>query len=41
MVGDIGYFRVRRTLIDGSELQLIERFRDVANALAVEKYSFH
>ena len=37
-VGDIGYFRVRCTLIDGSELQLIERFRDVANALTVEKY---
>jgi hypothetical protein len=26
-------------LIDGSELQLIERFRDVANALAVESGS--
>ena len=40
-VGDIGYFRVRCTLIDGSELQLIERFRDAANAPVVEKYSFH
>ena len=40
-VGDVGYFRVRCTLVDGSELQLIERFGDVANALAVEKYSFH
>ena len=40
-VGDVGYFRVRCTLIDGSELQLIERFRDVANALAVERYGFH
>lgn len=36
-VGDVGYFRVRCTLIDGSELQLIERFRDVANAPAVER----
>lgn len=36
-IGDVGYFRVRCTLIDGSELQLIERFRDVANALVVEK----
>ena len=36
-VGDVGYFRVRCTLVDGSELQLIERFGDVANALAVEK----
>ena len=40
-VGDIGYFRVRCTLIDGSELQLIERFRDATNAPVVEKYSFH
>lgn len=40
-VGDIGYFRVRCTLVDGSELQLAERFRDVANALAVDRYSFH
>ena len=31
-VGDVGYFRVRCTLIDGSERQLIERFRDVAIA---------
>ena len=36
-VGDVGYVRVRCTLIDGSELQLIERFRDVANALDDEK----
>jgi Family of unknown function (DUF6516) len=40
-VGNVGYFRVRCTLIDGSELQLIERSRIVANVLAVEKYSFH
>jgi hypothetical protein len=40
-VGDIGYFRVRCTLIDGSELQLVERFRNVANALAVDRYRFH
>lgn len=40
-VGDVGYFRVRCVLIDGSELQLIERFRDEANVLAIEKYSFH
>ena len=40
-VGDVGYFRVRCTLIDGSELQLIVRFRNVADVLAVEKYSFH
>jgi hypothetical protein len=40
-VGDVGYFRVRCTLIDGSELQLVERSRIVANVLAVEKYSFH
>ena len=32
-VGDVGYYRVRCTLIDGSELQLIERFRDSASAL--------
>ena len=36
-VGDVGYFRVRCTLVDGSELQLIERFRHVATGLAVEK----
>lgn len=41
MVGDVGYFRVRCTLIDGSKLQLLERFRAVAEILAVEKYSFH
>ena len=41
MVGNVGYFRVRCTLIDGSELQLIERFCDVANSLSIEKYSFH
>ena len=36
-VGNVGYFRVRCTLIDGSELQLIERFKDVANA---ERFHF-
>ncbi|MDP2822864.1 MAG: DUF6516 family protein [Sulfuritalea sp.] len=40
-VGDVGYFRVRCTLIDDSELQLIERFSAAADALAVDKYSFH
>lgn len=40
-VGDIGYFRVRCVLTDGSELQLVERFRCRANAVVVEKYSFH
>lgn len=40
-VGDVGYFRVRCALTDGSELQLIERFRAIDNAIAVEKYSFH
>jgi len=41
MVGDVGYFRVRCTLIDGSELQLTERCRAIGDALAIEKYSFH
>lgn len=41
IVGNVGYFRVRCTLIDGSELQLIERFCDVDNSLSIEKYSFH
>lgn len=40
-LGDVGYFRARCTLIDGSELQLIERFREVVSTLSVEKYSFH
>ena len=40
-VGDVGYFRVRCMLIDGSELQLLERFRAVSNVLSIEKYSFH
>lgn len=40
-VGDVGYFRVRCTLVDGSELQLLERFRAMADVLVVEKYSFH
>lgn len=40
-IGDVGYFRVRCRLIDGSELQLIERFRNMADALTIEKYSFH
>lgn len=39
--GDIGYFRVRCVLTDGSELQLIERFRNTGIAVAIEKYSFH
>lgn len=41
MVGDVGYYRVRCTFIDGSELQLVERFRDLGNKLAIEKYRFH
>jgi len=40
-VGDVGYFRVRCILLDGSELQLAERIRAIGEALAVEKYSFH
>jgi hypothetical protein len=40
-IGNVGYFRVRCTLIDGSELQPTERVRDVGDALAIEKYSFH
>jgi hypothetical protein len=40
-IGDVGYFRVRAHLIDGSEVKLMERFRHQSGAMVIEKYSFH
>ncbi|MDO9011506.1 MAG: DUF6516 family protein [Gallionella sp.] len=40
-IGDVGYFRVRAHLIDGSEVKFMERFCHQADTVVVEKYSFH
>lgn len=39
--GDIGYFRVRCSLVDGSELQLAERFTNRRDGPVIDKYSYH
>ncbi len=40
-IGDVGYFRVRAHLVDGSEVKFMERFRHQADTIVIEKYSFH
>lgn len=39
--GDVGLFRYRLTLRDGSLLEMFERFQIVGEELLVAKYSFH
>lgn len=39
--GDIGYFRVRCILLDGSELELAERFTYTRGGPVIDKYSYH
>ncbi|MDD4929997.1 MAG: DUF6516 family protein [Gallionella sp.] len=40
-IGDVGYFRIRAHLVDGSEVKFMERFRHQGDTIAIEKYSFH
>jgi hypothetical protein len=39
--GNIGLFRYRLVLVDGSLLEMFERFETIDNQARVTKYSFH